>query len=131
MKEIPSSIYGESPGMIFTDQDGARQLVQTINLDPDTQEIIGLTDFADNPLDIDDITYNKYVLFVPGIGNILPGSRVIWKEKDYVLQFGWHTNISNQTIYTWYLEPLEGIDLTPKTLYQWMIKEIEIVHFRR
>lgn len=70
----------------------------------------------------------KEVLHVPGIGYITPGTRVIIKEKDYLLEFGWHVNISNQNIYSWYLVPLSE-DTLPKTLYKEMIDEIEIVHF--
>ena len=128
--EIPSSIYYEDSGLIFTESDTGQQVkVATIELDPVDETIIHLTDPTGNP--IDDAIYQRYTLNIPGIGYIIPGSRVVWKEKDYVLQFGWHTNVSNQTIYTWYLEPLEGLDQTPKTLYYWMINEIEIVHFRR
>lgn len=70
----------------------------------------------------------KEVLHVPGIGYITSGTRVIIKEKDYLLKFGWHVNISNQNIYSWYLESLSE-DIPPKTLYKEMINEIEIVHF--
>ena len=32
------------------------------------------------------------------LGYIPKGARVIYQDKDYLLNFGWHTNISNQTI---------------------------------
>lgn len=75
-----------------------------------------------------EFNFFKEVLYVPGIGYITPGTRVIIKEKDYLLKFGWHINISNQNIYSWYLESLSE-DIPPKTLYKEMINEIEIVHF--
>lgn len=76
----------------------------------------------------EEVVYYKEVLYVPGIGNLVPGTRVIIKEKDYLLRFGWHTNVSNQNIYSWYLESLSE-DIPPRTLYKEMIDEIEIVHY--
>ena len=72
--------------------------------------------------------YNKAIL-IPGIGYLPPGTRVIYKDKDYCLCYGWHTNISNQTILSWYLEPLEVTE-PMKTLYKEMVNDIELVHFR-
>lgn len=69
------------------------------------------------------------VLYVPGIGYLTPETRVIYKEQDYVLLYGWHTNISNQTILSWYLMPLEEC-IPYKTLYKDMINDIEVFHFR-
>ena len=122
-------IYEENTDFIFTDAKEMRVPIVDIHLDPQ-YKIDVLTDIEGNEVDPETVQYQKYALKVPGLGNILPGSRVIWKEEDYVLQFGWHTNVSNQEIFTWYLLPLESIDTTPKTLYRWMIKEIELVHFR-
>ena len=131
MKDLNSCVYGSGTEVIFTDAAGERVPIQMIDLDPETFEMDALIDTSGNPVSVEDVEYQRYVLNVPGIGNLIPGSRIIWKEEDYVLQFGWHTNVSNQTLFTWYLEPLEGTDLIPKTLYRWMINEIEIVHFRR
>lgn len=130
MITLNSQVYGENPGFIFTDSAGNRIPITEIQLDEFTFNIVGLTDISGNDVDPNTVTFQKYVLNVPGVGNILPGSRVVWKEQDYVLKFGWHTNVSHQELYTWYLLPLESTDLTPKTLYRWMINEIEIVHFR-
>ena len=74
------------------------------------------------------VVINK-ILFIPGIGYLTPGTRVIYKNKDYCLCYGWHTNISNQTMISWYLESLEE-NIPDKTLYKEMINEIELVHFR-
>lgn len=130
MTDLNGNVYKQSPGMIFTDKTGERVPIVDVQLDAETSEIAVLIDDMGNIISPEDVIYQRYTLYVPGVGTILPGSRVIWKERDYVLQFGWHTNVSNQTLFTWYLEPLEGNDLVPKTLYQWMIKEIELVHFR-
>ncbi len=131
MITLNSPIYGEDPGFIFTDKvSGIRVPITEIELDSSTFQITQLSDVIGTEVDPNTVTYQKYALNVPGIGNILPDSRVVWKEQDFILKFGWHTNISNQELYTWYLLPLESEDPTPKTLYRWMINEIEIVHFR-
>ena len=77
----------------------------------------------------DDLEISKNYLNIPGIGFILPESRIIWRNRDYVLKYGWHTNISNQTICTWYLVSLEE-ETPPKTVYAEMIDQFEIVHFQ-
>lgn len=85
---------------------------------------------------------------VPGLGFLRPGTYVTYKHEKYCLMFGWHTNISNQEIYSWYLEPIEDGEgvirsdndrnymSTPekpkgkicRTLYHNMINEIEDIN---
>lgn len=58
-------------------------------------------------------TYTTECLYVLGIGFLIPGDIVKLKITDcqeYELNFGWHTNVSNQTIYSWYLVPVEVKD---------------------
>lgn len=58
-------------------------------------------------------TYVTECLYVVGIGLIIPGDLVKLKINDlkkYELNFGWHTNISGQNIYSWYLVPVEQKD---------------------
>lgn len=58
-------------------------------------------------------TYVTECLYVLGIGFLLPGDVVklkIDELKTYELNFGWHTNISGQTIYSWYLTELPEED---------------------
>lgn len=53
-------------------------------------------------------TYTTECLYVLGIGFLLPGDKVKLKIDScnvYELNYGWHTNVSNQTIYSWYLKP--------------------------
>lgn len=53
-------------------------------------------------------TYTTECLYVLGIGFLIPGDIVKLKidaNKTYELNWGWHTNISGQTIYSWYLKP--------------------------
>lgn len=58
----------------------------------------------------DQYTYTQECLYVLGIGFLLPGDIVKLKIddiKEYRLGYGWHTNISSQTIYSWYLERVD------------------------
>lgn len=62
----------------------------------------------------DTYTYTTECLYVLGIGFLIPGDIVKLKLtdwKEYELNFGWHTNISGQTIYSWYLVPREIPDM--------------------
>lgn len=62
----------------------------------------------------DTYTYTTECLYVLGIGFLIPGDIVKLKltdYKEYELNFGWHTNISGQTIYSWYLVPRPIPDL--------------------
>ena len=57
--------------------------------------------------------YTTECLYVLGIGFIIPGDIVklkITDDKAFEINFGWHTNISGQTIYSWYLVPVKSID---------------------
>lgn len=98
-------------------------------------------------------TYTTECLYVLGIGFLIPGDLVKLKvnERDvYELNYGWHTNISNQTIYSWYLVPQEitdyfsgtrkgifresDINITNTgilTFYKEFLQTIEVVEFRK
>lgn len=98
-------------------------------------------------------TYTTECLYVLGIGFLLPGDIVklsINTCREYELNYGWHTNVSNQTIYSWYLVPHEtkdhfegqrqGLfnkqdpDITNTgilTFYKEYLKTIEVVEFRK
>lgn len=104
----------------------------------------------------DEFTYTTECLYVLGIGFLLPGDVVKLKidaDKKYELHFGWHTNISGQDIYSWYLVPIpehdyfydqrKGIfnysDLAEMnieskgimTFYKEYLHTIEVVEFRK
>lgn len=76
---------------------------------------------------------------VPGVGYLKPKTKVRWRGHEYWLLFGWHTNISNQRIFSWFLrDVLQTTDATgkvvsvnadhdDKTLYYEMIDEIDLV----
>jgi hypothetical protein len=93
---------------------------------------------------------------VLGIGFLIPGDIVKLKLtdcKEYELNFGWHTNISGQTIYSWYLTPKKiedlfindrnGIHNNPDladmninnngilTFYEEYLQTIEVVEFKK
>lgn len=56
----------------------------------------------------DTYTYTTECLYVLGIGFLIPGDVVklhLTETKTYELNWGWHKNISGQTIYSWYLVP--------------------------
>ena len=56
-----------------------------------------------------EFTYTTQCLYILGIGFLIPGDIVKLKIDDinkYELNFGWHTNISGQSIYSWYLKPV-------------------------
>jgi hypothetical protein len=125
--DLASQIIEDAPNLKFSKEDGT--VLDVIEIEMNNGNIVSVLDSDNVRYNIDEITYEKYLLNVPGIGYIAAKSRVIYKEKDYVLLFGWHTNISNQTIYSWYLSSLTE-DIPDKTLYEEMINEIEIVHFR-
>lgn len=127
LNNLKSRIYDSDHNMIFTD--GRRNPISDITsivLDEDSR-IDHICNIYDQ--EIREFNYERYVLNVPGVGMVVPGTRVVWKEQDYVLLFGWHKNISNQEIFSWYLRSLEK-DVCDKTLYRSMIDEIELVHFR-
>lgn len=105
--------------------------VDTINLDSDGK-IKYITDINGNIIDNDSYVYTNLILDVPGLGYALCGDSIILKLKnkvkeqigEYILGFGWHINISNQKIYSWYLLPTDKRFNTPdvdlikaKTLY--------------
>lgn len=98
-----------------------------------------------------DYTYCTECLYVLGIGFLLPGDIVKLKldaTEEYELNFGWHTNVSGQTIYSWYLKLMNarqlfekrGFDRTQqpyitntgnRTLYRDYLETIEVVQFKK
>lgn len=86
--------------------------------------------------------YTNQSLFVLGIGVLLPGDIIKLFRQDcmkYELNFGWHTNISEQNIYSWYLKPINPQDININkynpdgknlTLYKEYLDTIEVVEFK-
>lgn len=74
-------------------------------------------------LDVDQYTYTDLVLDIPGVGYAYSGDIVYveqfrQKPSQFQLLFGWHENVSNQKIFSWYLKPTpdSNVDYI-KTLY--------------
>lgn len=82
-------------------------------------------DGVEHKLDSSKYTFTNLILSIPGLGyarcdDIITLERYREKTKRYYLNFGWHENISNQKLFTWFLTPVElGNDekVTHKTLY--------------
>ena len=126
MKSIPSQIIKYDQDIIFTTKDGDLLEVASINLQDGI--ITNVTTIYEDTYSRDALNIYTNILYVKGVGSLVPKTRVVYEKKDYILLYGWHTNISNQTIYSWFLRPLEeaGPD---KTLYKEMIDKIDIIHF--
>lgn len=117
-----------------------------------TQEYDGVTKTYNK----DEYTYTTECLYVLGIGFLIPGDIVklkIDQLKTYELNYGWHTNISGQTIYSWYLVALpeedyfyderkgifNSVDLVDMnietkqilTFYKEYLDTIEVVEFKK
>ena len=116
-----------NPDMVFESLDGTPADIETITLN-DKGYIESITTFEGKELYPEEFKFHNNLLEVPGIGYLTPGTRIVYEDKDYILNYGWHTNISNQCIYTWYLESADGAP--PKTVYKEMIDKINIFHYR-
>ena len=78
-------------------------------------------------MDSSQFVYTNLALEVPGLGTAVCGDEIYLKQprkklETFILEFGWHTNFSNQKIYSWYLIPqltdLDAHELPKaKTLY--------------
>ena len=72
-----------------------------------------------------EFTYTNLILHIPGVdhlaycGDKLFLARFRECPKEYTLNFGWHENVSNQKIFSWYLEEYDakGELIANKTLY--------------
>ncbi len=77
----------------------------------DNNEIDSVIDANGKNYSRDSFIYTNLILEVPGLGNALCGDMIILKVKnkisEYTLGFGWHINISNQKLHSWYLLPLD------------------------
>lgn len=107
------------------------ELIKVTNIELDTSgminKITGTVNGITAIMDSSQFVYTNLILDVPGLGTAVCGDTVLLKHprkklEEYVLEFGWHTNISNQKIYSWYLVPalkdLDNHELPKaKTLY--------------
>lgn len=84
--------------------------VSSIYLSEDGK-IFSILDTSGVEWSFSDFLYTNLILEVPGLGQALCGDLITIKVKnkisDFILGFGWHINISNQQLYTWYLLPTD------------------------
>lgn len=107
-------IYKNCPDVKFYDTNSLREINATsVDLDTNGKFVVvhdddGSTYYVDSGV----ISVEENFLEVPGLGYLKPGTKVVLdtdKTTTYVLNFGWHTNVSNQTIYSWYLRPITEV----------------------
>jgi hypothetical protein len=91
-----------------------------------------------------DYTFTRETIFVLGVGYLIPGDIVKLTLLDkcyYEVGYGWHTNVSHQTIHSWYLKPVNYNEITKEvayktcsnilTLYKEYLNTIELVEYRK
>lgn len=104
-----SQIYSVQPMMKFYSKEDPTVEISINSADFDTSgNVVMLYDVSGKSYYAEDLIIYQDFLDVPGIGYLRPGTKVkLDSDKTlYLLQYGWHTNISNQTIYSWYLHPI-------------------------
>lgn len=138
--ELRKQIFDNCPNIeIARKDDGSLVDATSVLVDGDGKFTKVLQSESVESISIDDVDVFTNFLPVPGVGYLKPKTKVRWKGKEYWLLFGWHTNISNQKIYSWFLRStnettdttgkvitLQG-DHENKTLYFEMIDEIDLV----
>lgn len=122
--------------------------VATVQVDEDGQfGTLTITDSSTGDvieLSRDEYDFTRESVFVLGVGYLIPGDIIklhLLDKRSYEVRYGWHTNISNQTIHSWYLVPVnydavnkEVAYLTDSkilTLYKEYLDTIELVEYRR
>lgn len=88
--------------------------------------------------------FTRETVFVLGVGYLIPGDIVrlhLLDRRYYEVQYGWHTNVSNQTIHSWYLVPVNYDEVRKEvvyrtdsnilTLYKEYLDTIEVVDFKK
>lgn len=91
----------------------------------------------------DEYNFTRESVFVLGVGYLIPGDIVklhLLDKRSYEVRYGWHTNVSNQTIHSWYLVPVNVNEVTKEvsyltdskilTLYKEYLETIELVEYR-
>lgn len=88
--------------------------------------------------------FTRETVFVLGVGYLIPGDIVrlhLLDKRYYEVHYGWHTNVSNQTIHSWYLVPVNYDEVRKEvvyrtesnilTLYKEYLDTIEVVDFKK
>ena len=114
----------------------------SVNIGSDGQfDVLTVDDGVVTHYDRNLYTYTRESLYVLGVGYLIPGDIVKLRHTDDVyfeVGYGWHKNISNQEIYSWYLKPLEYDNRNPYspdgeilTLYREYLDTIELVEYTK
>lgn len=122
--------------------------VATVDIQADGQ-FGDLTLYGETPEDVivlhnSEYDFTRESVFVLGVGYLIPGDIVklhLLDKYSYEIRYGWHTNVSNQTIHSWYLVPVDYNMVTKEiayrtdsnilTLYKEYLETIEVVEFRK
>jgi hypothetical protein len=91
-----------------------------------------------------DYDFTRESVYVLGVGYLIPGDIVkihLLDNLTYEVGYGWHTNVSNQTIHSWYLKPVDYNIFTKEvayktcskiiTLQKHHLETIEVVEFKK
>lgn len=129
MKVINADNIISSKFMFYSKLTGEQIKVTSMELDDKgtIDKITGMVHGITTIMNSSQFVYTNLILEVPGLGTAVCGDTVYLKcprkkLKEFILEFGWHTNVSNQKIYSWYLVPqLKDLDQhelpKAKTLY--------------
>ena len=123
MDHARAQVFKNCPDLKIYTQDGYEIPVTEIRVDENGQINSILT--SEELFLRDDVAIYNNFLPVPGVGYLRPGTEVIYKNKEYSLQFGWHKNISNQVLFTWYLDPIFNSNDTYDHSREYMSPPIE------
>lgn len=134
---VNSQIYNTKPIIKAFTKDGTEVKISEVILDINTGGIITIVDESGHEYICNCLDVCTDFLEVPGVGFLKPGTKVhLSGEGEYILKHGEHTNISNQTMIGWYLDPTGALcKLDPlgrvcgesRTLYKEMINRIDLV----
>lgn len=116
------------------------ELIDVATITVENGKFSAVTDKDGNQ--ITEFTHVPETLHVKGIGNLMDGDIVKLKHMDkcfFRLKYGWHKNISNQVICSWYLVPSNIKDIpnpySPDghilTFYHEYLETIERVDYDR
>lgn len=103
-ESISPQIYKTCPKLKVYDKNGKEIKTTSVNLDTDGSVVSIVTEDG-RLVYCDELLIFSNFLEVPGVGFLKSGTKVCLEGSDvvYTLLFGWHTNISNQTIFSWFL----------------------------
>lgn len=113
---VDSPISSDKPDIKFYDQTTMKEVpIEIIKLDKGhiTNIFVKEKEGTYREVPLKDVFVCQDFLEVPGVGYLYPGTKVCLDDdqyhRTYVLLQGWHTNISNQRIFGWFLRPTDYI----------------------